>query len=540
MGLSLTAEQKEILKIYKIEEQYIVPAFQRPYSWEYDQCFQLYSDLIEAYKTQEDYFVGNIIIAKSEANKEVLEVIDGQQRLITILLLIKVLHILLPELKVLNQILEKEDWEGTGTIPRIQSDIFEANDGKHLLNVLKFSKSDFDNKLDSCIDKNGKINEKKCTNRFEVNILYFYNWLTYYNSKHDDLKEFTSFLLRNVFLLPIELSGKTQDEANEKALVIFETINNRGMNLEDADIFKAKLYKKAKKVGEEEIFIQEWIEFKANCNSLGLQIDDIFRYYSHIIRGQKEITSSERNLREFFTQETYSPFELKKYKDILNDLFKIIEVLEFINQEKFKSTELAKWIQIIEVYTNQYPKFALVVFLFRNGFDSSLDLIDFLKSLIRYVYFYGSTTRVKFEIYTIIKQISIDKPIDNYFVEVDVSHFDYLGRLKYGYALLAFYLTKEKALQTYNVDKLISYNDREYFESSWKDVEGLLEALGNFVILDIPKRNLPLIKKSEYYQHSSLDEVKHILRNGISFQDLNNRDLYLKKILVNFFNGNNR
>jgi uncharacterized protein with ParB-like and HNH nuclease domain len=105
MALSLTAEQKEILKIFKIEEQYVVPAYQRPYSWEYDQCFQLYNDLMEAYKTNEDYFIGNIIIAKSDSTKEVLEIIDGQQRLITLLLFIKVLHFFQPELIVLEQIL---------------------------------------------------------------------------------------------------------------------------------------------------------------------------------------------------------------------------------------------------------------------------------------------------------------------------------------------------------------------------------------------------------------------------------------------------
>ncbi len=80
MGLSLTAEQKSILKIFKIEEQYIIPVYQRPYSWGYDHCFQLYNDLFDAYKAKEDYFIGNIIIAKSDANKEILEVIDGQQR----------------------------------------------------------------------------------------------------------------------------------------------------------------------------------------------------------------------------------------------------------------------------------------------------------------------------------------------------------------------------------------------------------------------------------------------------------------------------
>lgn len=50
MPLSLSAEQKELLKIFKIEEQYVIPSYQRPYSWEYDHCFQLYNDLQEAYK----------------------------------------------------------------------------------------------------------------------------------------------------------------------------------------------------------------------------------------------------------------------------------------------------------------------------------------------------------------------------------------------------------------------------------------------------------------------------------------------------------
>jgi len=72
------------------------------------------------------------------------------------------------------------------------------------------------------------------------------------------------------------------------------------MNLEDADIFKAKLYKKSKEINEEKIFIESWKNFKNDCENLGLEIDDIFRYYSHIIRGNEGITSSEISLREFF------------------------------------------------------------------------------------------------------------------------------------------------------------------------------------------------------------------------------------------------
>ena len=249
MALSLKAEQKDLQEIFIIKAQYVIPAYQRPYSWEYDQCFQLYNDLTEACKAKEDYFIGNIIIAKSDSNKETLEVIDGQQRLTTLLLLIKTLSIFQPEMKILNQILEQEDWEGQ-KITRIRSDIFEAKDGIDLKSVLEYNKNDFEKRLDECTDKSDKdknIDEKKCKHRFEINILYFYKWLLFYSSnKNNDIKNFTSFCLKNVYLLPIELTGPTQDAANEKALIIFETMNNRGMNLEDADIFKAKLYKNAK------------------------------------------------------------------------------------------------------------------------------------------------------------------------------------------------------------------------------------------------------------------------------------------------------
>ena len=43
------------------------------------------------------------------------------------------------------------------------------------------------------------------------------------------LTDFTDFILEHVFLLPIELNGSDIEEANNKSLTIFETINNRGI-----------------------------------------------------------------------------------------------------------------------------------------------------------------------------------------------------------------------------------------------------------------------------------------------------------------------
>ncbi|MEZ7946958.1 MAG: DUF262 domain-containing protein [Macellibacteroides fermentans] len=537
MGLALSAEQKDLLKIFKIEEQYIIPAFQRPYSWGYDQCYQLYTDLIKAFESNEDYFIGNIIISKSDNDKDELEIIDGQQRMITILLLFKVLHSFQPELKVLNQILKQEDWEGVEGKIRIKSEIFEENDGDYIDDIIEYSTDKLNARLEECLDKNNKIAERKTKHKLELNALYFLFWLKYYENKNKNIKEFISFLLKRVYLLPIELTGKTKEEANSKALVIFETINNRGMNLEDADIFKAKLYQRAKNVNEEKIFIDLWVDLKNSCNKLGVTIDDIFRYYSHIIRGKEGITSSEINLREFFTRTTYSPLEQKKYKDILDDLFKIVEILEFIDEERVSRSEASTWIQLIDIYTNQYPKYAIITYLYCNELKVDDRFTTFLTSLVRYVYHQGSTTTVKFEIYNMIKQLSSGVAIGSYEKDIDTSFFDNTGRLKFGFCLLAFYLGSKVSLPAYSIDRVITYRDMEGLPSDWDNVNKdlIVDQIGNLVVLDIPKKNLLFTKKKEYYMKSKLNEIKMIFSNEFTYEFFKERDKQLKNRLVNFF-----
>lgn len=538
MPLSLTAEQKNILKIFRIEEQYIVPSYQRPYSWEYDQCFQLYNDLMRAFLNKDDYFIGNIVIARNESNKDFLELVDGQQRLITLLLLIKVLAIYQPDLTVLPQLLAQDDWKGENRIPRIKTEVFESRDDEALQIILESSRDDFQQLYISSLDTKGKIVERKVNNKFTINSLYFYQWIGFYADKNTNLEDFTTFLLKQVYLLPIELSGKTRDEANEKALVIFETINNRGMSLEDADIFKAKLFNKAKKVKEDAVFIDLWTEFKSNCDMLNLSIDDIFRYYSHIIRGQQGITYGEKSLRDFFTGEGYSPFELKKYKEILDDLSLIIEILEFIKQERTGSSQVTSWLQILELYTNQYPKYAIVNYLFVYGLNVDNNFEEFLKSLVRFAYYQGSTATVKFEIYNIIKQISHNDFIKPYHEpSINPDFFNNLGRLKKGFALLAFYLQNKNGSYYQSIDRILSLKDQDVLADDWNsvDLKNVVDNIGNYIVLTVPKRNLPTHKRLSYYSDAGTKELDAFIHNGFKFADFKERENVIKLLLADFF-----
>lgn len=525
MALNLKAEQRNILKTFKTEEQYIIPAYQRPYSWDYELCSMMYDDILSAYQKKEEYFLGTIITSSDDTNKNQFMIIDGQQRLTTILLFIKIFYIYMP-LKPLKDILEKENWKTGKLEDRIISKVFESNDTQELQNVLKMTKEDFEDKYEKCLilkGKNkGKFSEKNCENKFIANSMYFYDWIKFYNENNNDLEELIFFFLESIFLLPIELSGKDEKEAKEKALKIFETMNNRGLSLNDTDIFKAYLYDKAERLNEEDIFKSQWSELKDNCKLLNTEVIDIFRYYSHIIRGNNKKTSSEINLREFFTKAEYSPFILENYKTILNDLFKIIDILKYIKIKKQENTELAKWLQLIEIYTNQYPKTLLIVYLFHNPqLTDSRQTIDFLKSVVRFTYYQGSTTRIKYEIYNMIKQVSFNEIIDTY-IETEASENELLrlGLLKNGYALLHFYLNNNDTLNHVNVIKIIKFKDRLLLNSTWEniDISSIENRLGNLKVNNF---------KTE---ETSIEDYNYDL-----FEDI---DLKQRKLLVEFFKGN--
>ena len=78
--ISLSAEQKTIEGIFgSPNETCVIPVYQRPYSWGFDQLYELYRDLKGAYNEDESYFLGNIILARSKAyrNDGKRSVVDG-------------------------------------------------------------------------------------------------------------------------------------------------------------------------------------------------------------------------------------------------------------------------------------------------------------------------------------------------------------------------------------------------------------------------------------------------------------------------------
>ena len=68
---------------------YRIPQYQRPYKWGNEQIEQLWDDIFEAYENDIDnYFLGSVITAKPLDNSQYIDVVDGQQRLTTLMILL--------------------------------------------------------------------------------------------------------------------------------------------------------------------------------------------------------------------------------------------------------------------------------------------------------------------------------------------------------------------------------------------------------------------------------------------------------------------
>ena len=542
MALSLRAEQKNLNQLFFASEDiYVIPEYQRPYSWNYDTCDQLFYDITSAYgegNDSEDYFVGNIIMARSQSEKTRPYIVDGQQRIITLWLFLKAFSLIHPEIKNLSRTLEVDTVLSESSTPRIESEVYEHADNDNIKTALSLSREDVEDYLKSR-KSNGPLDNKICNNLVDIYsmIKEFYG-----NCETDSkIKGFLPYFLGHVFLLPIELDGNTIDDAQNNALTIFETINNRGQVLEDSDIFKARLYNSALGEKKQKEFIDQWTEFNNACDSLKIKVDDLFRYYYHIIRAEEGVTTNESNLREYLTHDSNSALNAKSYHRIVEDLSKILDILQWLKEKKGKSANLKIWLQLIDLYTNLYPKYAMVNYLFYKGIEDNKELETFAKLIVRYCYYRGATVQIKYEIYRINKLVAHGDIIDNYDTsDINKEKFTHMGTLRYGYALLAHYLAYPSfIIEDASFDRLINLKDVKNLPSDWNNInyDDIKNSIANIVPLDIPRKFLPLQKKVDYYSTSSLPDVKSLLTKGITYSAFKNRQKVLVALLVKFFNS---
>lgn len=232
MTKRITGSEFELSKIFSSEFDYIIPSYQRPYSWTKDQAGELFDDLYEFYEREKEdsYFLGSIVLIKNEGSP-VAEVIDGQQRLTTLTILLAAIACRLTgEMRdsCKNFVVEAGNpLLGRAAKPRLalrerDRDFFAAYVPTIKLDeLLALDAERLDNEARKHIQTNAALLLGRIDNTF--------------NGSEDRIKAFVSFLLQRTFLVVVATPSE------QSAFRVFSVLNSRGLDLLPTDILKATL-----------------------------------------------------------------------------------------------------------------------------------------------------------------------------------------------------------------------------------------------------------------------------------------------------------
>lgn len=300
-----------------------IPYYQRPYSWEEEQCAELWHDLINYIfpnhratdfdSSGKPYFLGNMVAYSDQDS--IVKLVDGQQRTISLMLLMRALY---------NELHDTENGRQLGRCIWRYTEKFE----------LVFSEPRIETNaiLDKAKNQVRQIlvsgNTRKGDKDLYTKNFRFFQCLIeeFKNRMPDNLEIFAGRLLRNVMV--VRMLAVDEDQALES----FLTLNTRGKPLRVADIFQAKLCEIERSHGDEAItiFQRNWEKLDERCQKLfapGKPLSPLEYIFSLYAETQKA-SYSWKNLRKFYSNNDYA---LLKSEQTFSNIEKILCFFETLH-----------------------------------------------------------------------------------------------------------------------------------------------------------------------------------------------------------------
>ena len=534
----------------------IIPEYQTPYKRDREKCDILGNAIINFHNENEDnsnqYFLGTIVTCKTDDG---FEVIDGQQRITSLFLLLRAFY---TKLEAMDK---QDDREVIGLKSQIAPCIWDVNRKSKIvedyskIHIMSKVATEKDNDVFHSILKDGKSSNEKSL--YAINYNYF---LTKCNefAKNEPLEWLNLCLtiLDSCIVFPIEC------DSLDSALTIFSTLNDRGMPLSDSDIFKAQIYKDQKNDDAKQEFTTKWKELSEHVDEAGISLNDIFRYYSHVIRARNMDRSKEIGLRRFYSNEK---FKNLKEPELIEKLISLAKFWKIINKDEtyylignspYLNDDSRKLLQLLYCYPNEYWKYITSVYFFfckNNNVNIQSSLPEFWRKISTFLYvkfIYSPTVNaIKDAIYS----YSIDvyhKHALNFEVAKNEDFRQRLSahnssRITKGLLFMYAYTNPAQALITFNpqIEHIFPQKWQNTNYNGWnkEDADEYLEKLGNKVLIEkrinIQANNSYFGKKRDIYKDSKIVELQILAKNQNSDwlkDDISARENEILEALTNY------
>jgi len=544
---SIIVNKQNVLELLKTgrSKPFIIPEYQRPYMWTDEQVETLFEDVWEfattigGLKRNGTYFLGSIVSYEEKGEQLI---IDGQQRITSLFLLLRAVYT-----KLVNGDDAQTD-AAQNFIKQIEPAIWRTDNltGKVDFSDILLSSRVVDNEgneiLRSILETG--IASPKAEDNYSKNYLIFQRLY----DKHCidsplQVYDFIFALLNQAILLPI--TADTQDTA----LTIFQTLNNRGLPLNDADIFKAKIYNHLDSK-EKEDFISRWKILERESGETGESIRGLFYYYMFYLRAKDRIVDSTTPaLRKYFLE---GKGERLYEKDLMENLDRILTLWKVVNrkydipEEKWDDNpSIKKALDILVSYPNEYWKYPVVTFYLSHQKEKDFEqsFLVFLNKLcgelaMRFI-LYPTINAVKTDVLKLnVSIINNSHPTFDEFRQMDTALLP--DRLKIPHRNIVRMILKMYAYnhqenvlgEDWQIEHILprKWQPTFFTEEEISTVNEMIEHIGNKTplsrILNIVASNGYFKKKQEQYSESKAEVTRMLTKidHDWTLEDISLRD----------------
>lgn len=394
----LNVDQKTIKDLFQDKRaDFLIPDYQRPYAWGENECQTLWDDIFTFaipddgstdFDSNSEYFLGPIVTFKNNENK--MEVIDGQQRLTTLMLLLRAFY---------SKFGHMQDKASLATKQNIEKCLWKTDEfGEPDMNALKIDSevaTDKDKEEFLDILRTGDASNGQ-KSRYAENYRFFQDSIQKFLDRFPTYFAYLpTRIMNNCILLPIEA------ESQDTALRIFSTLNDRGKPLSDADIFKAQFYKFYSNLGKKDDFIKSWKNLEEMCEKIfhpitGTPMDELFTRYMYYVRAKKGIKSSTTEaLRKFYEKDNYAILRQEDTFSNLIDLANFWNDVSNQDKDRFTARILRRLFVLNYAPNGMWTYFVSVYFMQNKDSEGMLDeeqFYNFLNKITGFIWTYAVTT----------------------------------------------------------------------------------------------------------------------------------------------------
>lgn len=348
-------ENQTISDLFSCQAIYVIPNYQRQYSWVNEQLEELWSDLYESYinTPEECYFLGSIVVV--DDGKGHHELVDGQQRITTLMIMLNVLSKTFPDINKNSDILLK------GNLQKIKQLIY-FDEGINRLQLqidpnynTSFKKAIINQDNYENFKYPTQANLKKDDPEYK-----FVNTAKFFYDKFNELLKsegqsvldgFVNFILFKTNII------KTICTNQSFAIKLFLVLNDRGLELSISDIIKSYIldkYDSNDRYNENDkaTFNYNWKSIEKISNDYEFTIDDFmvyFEYYKLKSNPKRQVTDELKKIIQ--SSEVVSLVdEMKSFADNLEKVYKstlpVIYSLRYIPWQAYVMTALASAYQV--------------------------------------------------------------------------------------------------------------------------------------------------------------------------------------------------